>query len=692
MSECFLSKSRYTAARRIILLVIVFVNACAPAVQETYEHPAYFNKVFSIADSIGNFDAEASYQYLQKAYAAFPAPGKIDLYNKYARIHLYHIAKTLDLPRAMVYADSALQVFDNRHIRERYPLYYARALFSKGDVLRERKKYDEAYVYFYRGREVLLETKDTCQYHEYASRLALVYYRQEKYKEAVPYFLETFERLGNCDTLRFNIFYYRQGMLDNAALSYDKVGDDSTALALYDSTLRFIENRGAKFRHIPTHNSSMQAAIAVVYGNKGKVLLRRGDTLAAEKLYRQSIDINIRGRDEKRDALITMGKLVELYLAGNRFQNAKAVLEEMQASLEVFPVAELRQQWLRLQWQYYEKTGRPDEGYAALRAYTQLNDSLRAVAAKPAVADINKEFVRMEGEHRLEMLQKNNELQIAYLFILIFLCLTVMAVAWMIWQNWRKSRRHVAALQHLNQEVTAQHDNIRKSLAALEQSQLSHYRMMKIVAHDLRNPVGAIHTLSELLLMDPTQEKRNKEMVELIKTSSTSALSLISDLLELDTSLANMEKELVEVHVALRYCVDLLQTKAMEKQQHILLDAEPVKVLACREKIWRVFSNLINNAIKFSPDGSSIQVALKQQNGTAVITVKDPGIGIPEALQGKLFSQAREAKRKGTRGEESFGFGLSISKQIIEAHNGKIWFETEEGKGTTFYIELKAAS
>ncbi|WP_198674009.1 tetratricopeptide repeat-containing sensor histidine kinase [Chitinophaga alhagiae] len=672
-----------------MLLIVIFASACVPSVQEQYEHPAYFNKVFSIADSIGNFDAAASYAYLEQAYAAFPAPGKIDLYNKYARMHSYHATKTYDFPLAMAYADSALYIFNERPLREAYPLYYARALFYKGDVLRELKKYDDAYVYFYRGREALLRTKDTCQYHEYASRLALVYYRQEKYGEAAPYFLEAFRHLRRCDTTAFNTFYTRQGMLDNAALSYDKAGNDGKALVFYDSTLRFIARKGAKFLHDPVYNNGIQAAIAVVYGNKGNVLLRTGDTLGAETLYRQSIDINSRGKDEKRDAQLTMAKLIALYLAGNHPAQAKAVLEEMKASLNVLPTAGTRQQWLLLQWQYYEKTGEQARGYAALKDYVHLNDSLQATAAKPAVADINKEFVRMAGEHRLEMLQKNSELQMAYLFILIFLCLTIMSVAWMIWQNWRKSRRHVAALQQLNQQITAQHENIRKSLSALEQSQLGHYRMMKIVAHDLRNPVGAIHTLSELLLMDPAQEPRNRQMVDLIKTSSASALNLISDLLVLDTSLANMEKELVEVHVALQYCVDLLQIKAIEKQQEIRLEAEPVKVLACREKIWRVFSNLINNAIKFSPDGASIEVALKRENGAALIAVRDYGIGIPEGLQSKLFSQTREAKRKGTRGEESFGFGLSISKQIIEAHNGKIWFETEEGKGTTFYIELK---
>jgi signal transduction histidine kinase len=198
--------------------------------------------------------------------------------------------------------------------------------------------------------------------------------------------------------------------------------------------------------------------------------------------------------------------------------------------------------------------------------------------------------------------------------------------------------------------------------------------------------------MSELLMVTGQPEEKDVELLELIRSSSARALHLISDLLVLDTSMQGLEKEIVEIHVALKYCVDLLQMKATEKKQHIILNTEPAKVLAYREKIWRVFSNLISNAIKFSPEGSNIFVALKRQNGTVRISVKDEGIGIPRSLQDKIFSLSAEARRKGTMGEESFGLGLSISKQIIEAHDGKIWFETEDGKGTTFHIEMKVSA
>jgi signal transduction histidine kinase len=92
--------------------------------------------------------------------------------------------------------------------------------------------------------------------------------------------------------------------------------------------------------------------------------------------------------------------------------------------------------------------------------------------------------------------------------------------------------------------------------------------------------------------------------------------------------------------------------------------------------------------MKFSPEGSVINVALLDRQDTVLISVADHGIGIPENLRNQVFSMFTDAKRPGTSGEQSFGLGLAISRQIVEAHEGKIWFESNAGAGTTFYVEL----
>ncbi|HCS21665.1 MAG TPA: hypothetical protein DIW47_14090 [Bacteroidetes bacterium] len=101
-----------------------------------------------------------------------------------------------------------------------------------------------------------------------------------------------------------------------------------------------------------------------------------------------------------------------------------------------------------------------------------------------------------------------------------------------------------------------------------------------------------------------------------------------------------------------------------------------------------MLANLLSNAIKFSPNNKSIEVYLEGDSKRALVSVTDHGIGIPDDLKDRVFDMLTEAKRNGTAGEKAHGLGMAISKQIMEAHGGKIWMESEEGKGTTFYLEF----
>jgi signal transduction histidine kinase len=167
-------------------------------------------------------------------------------------------------------------------------------------------------------------------------------------------------------------------------------------------------------------------------------------------------------------------------------------------------------------------------------------------------------------------------------------------------------------------------------------------------------------------------------------------LELITDLLHVQTSPGPLQGEQLDLEELLQYCVTLLQHKASEKQQQIVLHSMPATITGDREKLWRVFSNLIGNAIKFSAERGLITIRMESIENNILVSVQDNGIGIPAELQENVFDLSGKAKRKGTAGEASFGLGLVICKQIVELHNGKIWFATAQGSGTTFYVQLPA--
>jgi signal transduction histidine kinase len=142
--------------------------------------------------------------------------------------------------------------------------------------------------------------------------------------------------------------------------------------------------------------------------------------------------------------------------------------------------------------------------------------------------------------------------------------------------------------------------------------------------------------------------------------------------------------ELVKRHTAVNRPV------AARKNIRLELDVEPglPAIEADPHKIEQVLENLISNAIKFSPRQTAVKVTLRREGGGLKIAVTDQGPGIPEDERGKLFQPFSRTSVRPTGGEQSSGLGLAIARKIVEAHRGRIWLESEVGKGSTFFVTL----
>ncbi len=216
-------------------------------------------------------------------------------------------------------------------------------------------------------------------------------------------------------------------------------------------------------------------------------------------------------------------------------------------------------------------------------------------------------------------------------------------------------------------------------------------RILNVVAHDLRSPLNGISGISKMMLSDDNLIDSSKELLKLIEQSAESTLRLISDLMETNiTLLDHYNFQLIDLNKLVNQSLQILVFTAKEKSiiLEINITKQNILINADKDKIDRVISNLISNAIKFSKYESIIHVTLNQKEEFAELIVKDNGIGIPYKLQSKVFDLFTTAKRKGTAGEKSFGLGLAICKKIIELHGGQIKLESQEGIGSTFIVKL----
>jgi len=219
--------------------------------------------------------------------------------------------------------------------------------------------------------------------------------------------------------------------------------------------------------------------------------------------------------------------------------------------------------------------------------------------------------------------------------------------------------------------------------------------VLAMVSHDLKNPVATIGLVAHLLQQhEPIDAARLSDLAGKIRRAVDNMLLLISDLLDfskIQSGTFSVDVHAVKLDAMVMPVIDSVRTLADARHQTIELNISPglPEVLADSHRIGQVLSNLLGNAIKFTPDGRTIRVSARQQADTIVVSVSDEGPGIPAEHLSRVFDRFWQSKEKRQMGS---GLGLSIAKGIVEAHRGTIWAESELGKGCSFYFTLPLAN
>jgi two-component system sensor histidine kinase VicK len=321
-----------------------------------------------------------------------------------------------------------------------------------------------------------------------------------------------------------------------------------------------------------------------------------------------------------------------------------------------------------------------------------LKDSLDMAKIIANASDIKKELKSKGQEMDFVVLQNDNKLSHLYLWITIALSAMALTIVALVYYYYRRGKKNIQSLTLLNREVGEQNDKLEFAMVELEKSNTDKERILKVVAHDLRNPISGIDTLASTIINDDMTGEEEMEHLNLIKKASENSLTLINELLELDLGreLISLEKEPADINEIVKQCIGMMQLIADKKNQKLQFIPlqKPLNLDIDKDRIERMINNLVGNAVKFSPAGEKIIIAIDQKDKFILISVKDNGIGMPPEMQNEIFNAFGSIRRKGTAGEKSFGLGLSICKQIVEAHNGKIWVESAPGNGSVFYVEL----
>ncbi len=216
--------------------------------------------------------------------------------------------------------------------------------------------------------------------------------------------------------------------------------------------------------------------------------------------------------------------------------------------------------------------------------------------------------------------------------------------------------------------------------------------LLAIVSHDLRNPLGVVLASTSLLLksnLPPDKQERARRQVEAIQRAGNRMNRLIRDLLDFASIQAgrlSVSMRPQDVAAMVAEVLEVMEPLAAPKGHHLVADVAPELAIRCdHDRVIQLFSNLVGNAIKFTPDGGTITVRAAPEGDVVRFSVADTGPGIPREELAHVFDRYYQAQR---RNRDGIGLGLSIARGIVEAHGGRIWAESEEGKGSTFSFTL----
>ena len=250
-------------------------------------------------------------------------------------------------------------------------------------------------------------------------------------------------------------------------------------------------------------------------------------------------------------------------------------------------------------------------------------------------------------------------------------------------------------LSRLNNDLVNMQREMAKKNRELDELNKLKNQFLGIAAHDLRNPLGVIMGYSDFLIEeveDILNEDQN-QMLKSILESSEFMLRLLNELLDISAiESGNLTLNLVKSDLVklVRKNIELNNVIAHKKNIiiHLHYTDDIPEIVFDPSKIEQVLNNLISNAVKFSPPGNDVNVRISKSEGYLVVAIADQGPGIPETEREKLFKPFQKTSVKSTAGEKSTGLGLSIVRNLILGHKGKIWVESTVGKGSIFYFSL----
>jgi signal transduction histidine kinase/tetratricopeptide (TPR) repeat protein len=581
-----------------------------------------------LSSSYYYIDSGLSFKYAKSALALSQKKGyKEGTGYAYYNMGIYYWLKS-DFPKALNYIYKALKIHEDINNK--------RGISSSnnalGTIYVEFKNYKLALAFYNKALKASQEIKDQKTIATYLNNIGDVYLRMKEYQKALRYF----DKASKMNTLSKDSF--------ESGLNYTNIGITYNFLKQYKKSIEAIN----KSIIINKNDSSLYNGFNKIELGKSYyfLALEEHNKINKEKLLQESLDYVNESMIffKKHESLIDIR---DAYLYLSKIKKAQGKHQEA--------------------LYFYEKN-------------TNLNDSIFSNENKTQISLLKsqREIELRDKKIEIQELKIKNASRKVYLLITITAAVIIL-LGLFLWL-------------YLSKRKTNQLLNDKNKIISTINNQKD--KFFSIIAHDLRGPFNGFLGLSELLAED--LDNMTKEEIQFAAASMKSSAANLFRLLENLLEWSRMEQGLIPFVPKQKLLLPIvtesmatLQDAADNKEIEININIpENTTIFADINSIHSVIRNLLSNALKFTPKKGSIHIKAIEQGESTTVSITDTGIGMNEKMIENLFNLDVQTNRNGTNNEPSTGLGLILCKEFVEKDGGKIWLESKEGKGSTFYISI----
>jgi signal transduction histidine kinase len=252
------------------------------------------------------------------------------------------------------------------------------------------------------------------------------------------------------------------------------------------------------------------------------------------------------------------------------------------------------------------------------------------------------------------------------------------------------------AMRRARDRYRASEVELKERAAQLQRADAKKSQFLAVLSHELRNPLAPLRNGLTLLRMQQRQDAATAETHDMMDRQIVQLTRLIDDLLDVsrvDRGKMELRTEPMPIDAVMRTGVETAKPNIDAKGHALSVSypETPLHVQGDAVRLAQVLANLLNNAAKFTPPGGRIELSARAEDGRAVLRVADSGIGIAPEQQVRIFEPFFQVDSSSTREYGGTGLGLTLVKSYVEAHGGRVWVESELGRGSAFTVTLPAA-